>query len=195
MAYRFQFRGDIESNWTNIILAEREIGILQKNENGKIVNTNLYKIGDGKTAWKDLPYFGFNGTLSESLIIGENEQTQNEAVSKKALVEKFGEIIEAYEAADTALGGRIDGVVTNYEAADTALGGRIDGVVTNYEAADAALGGRIDGVVTNYEAADAALDGRITKLEESHVIMSETNWNPETAEENTFYYIYEETKD
>ena len=163
MAYRFQFRGDIESNWTNIILAEREIGILQetKKVDGKdvLVNTNLYKIGDGKTAWKDLPYFGFNGTLSESLTTEENEQTQNEAVSKKALVEKFEEIIKAYEAADTTLGGRIDGVVTAYEAADTALG------------------------------------DRITKLEGSHVIMSETAWDPETAEENTFYYIYEETKE
>ena len=159
MAYRFQFRGDVETAWENIILADREIGILQKKDNGKLVNTNLYKIGDGKTPWKDLPYFGFSGTFSESLNEVAGEQSSNMVVSKAVLVAKFDEVETAYEAADTALSGRIDGAVAAYEAADTAL------------------------------------SGRITTLEGAHVIVSENDWDPESAKENTFYYIYEETKE
>lgn len=65
MAYILQHRRDTAANWeaVNPILADAEIGyVLDKDENGK-QKSSLYKIGDGKTAWNDLPYFGFNGNV------------------------------------------------------------------------------------------------------------------------------------
>lgn len=50
-----QFRRDNASNWTtnNPVLAEGEIGLE--------LDTNLFKVGDGITEWKDLPYGGMKG--------------------------------------------------------------------------------------------------------------------------------------
>lgn len=89
MAYRFQFRGDKEANWKGVILADREIGILVGND-GK--NTNLYKIGDGRTVWENLPYFGFNGTISSSLLIVDGEDVDKSVLNKKVIVDQFKEI-------------------------------------------------------------------------------------------------------
>jgi hypothetical protein len=79
------------------------------------------------------------------------------------------EIVNAYTAADAALGTRIDNVVTSYAAADTALGTRIDNVVTSYAAADTALGTRIDNVEAAYVTADTALGTRIDNVEAAYV--------------------------
>ena len=50
MAVVIQFRHDTTAEWTaeNPILAEGELGTE--------LDTNLFKIGDGATAWNDLPY-------------------------------------------------------------------------------------------------------------------------------------------
>lgn len=67
MAYIIQQRRDTLKNWNEInpVLADSEIGfILDLDENGK-QKSSLYKIGDGSTAWKDLPLFGFNGNISK----------------------------------------------------------------------------------------------------------------------------------
>ena len=79
------------------------------------------------------------------------------------------EIVNAYTAADTALGKRIDDVVTSYTAADAALGTRIDNVEAAYVTADTALGTRIDEVVASYTAADTALGTRIDEVVTSYV--------------------------
>ena len=61
-----QFRHDVGANWTTVnpVLAEGEMGIE--------TDTDLFKIGDGVTAWNSLPYgglqgptgpTGFNGTI------------------------------------------------------------------------------------------------------------------------------------
>ena len=50
---RIQLRNDTPSNWTtaNPVLLAGEIGIERD------TNRNRIKIGDGTTAWNDLPYF------------------------------------------------------------------------------------------------------------------------------------------
>ena len=50
---RIQLRNDTPSNWTtaNPVLLAGEIGIERD------TNRNRLKIGDGTTAWNDLPYF------------------------------------------------------------------------------------------------------------------------------------------
>lgn len=114
MAYRFQFRGDEEANWTGVILADREIGILIKN--GK--NTNLYKIGDGKKPWEDLPYYGFDGTISTNLEIVANEQANLSVLSKLVTVNKFIEIDNKTVAIDN----KLTSIDTNIENIEKAIG-------------------------------------------------------------------------
>jgi Major tropism determinant N-terminal domain len=64
MTVRIQHRRDTAANWTsnNPTLAQGEIGFE--------TNTNLYKIGDGGTAWTSLSYAGAQGTTGTSAIQG-----------------------------------------------------------------------------------------------------------------------------
>lgn len=73
-------RRDISANWeaVNPILASGEIGV----EGTPTVDMDRMKIGDGVTAWKDLPYvaatdLGVNGiaspTLSSIVVMTEAE--------------------------------------------------------------------------------------------------------------------------
>jgi hypothetical protein len=67
MAYILQHRRDTLENWKSVnpVLADAEIGyILDLDENGK-QKSSLYKIGDGRTAWNDLPLFGFGGNVHD----------------------------------------------------------------------------------------------------------------------------------
>ena len=52
---QLQFRRDTSNNWSNTdpILASGELAIE--------VDTNLFKIGDGRTSWRKLPYGGLQG--------------------------------------------------------------------------------------------------------------------------------------
>ena len=91
MAYRLQFRKDTKANWESVNpqLADGEIGLIR--------GTNLYKIGEPKDNgtlkfWNELPLYGFNGTLSQTLETVEGEAIDNEAVTKAALIAKFSEI-------------------------------------------------------------------------------------------------------
>ena len=56
-------RNDVEANWkaSNPVLLAGEIAFS--------VDVNNLKIGDGKTAWKDLPYYMQPLTDSESLAL------------------------------------------------------------------------------------------------------------------------------
>ena len=77
MAYIIQQRRDTLSNWNSVnpVLADAEIGfILDLDEQGK-QKSSLYKIGDGKTAWVDLPIFGFNGNISRDFAISNLENS------------------------------------------------------------------------------------------------------------------------
>jgi len=63
---QFQFRRGTSSEWTsaNPVLASGEMGIE--------TNTNLFKVGNGSTAWNSLPYGGIQGA---SGIAGVNGAT------------------------------------------------------------------------------------------------------------------------
>ena len=179
MAYRFQFRGDIESNWTNVILADREIGILQTKVGNEIKNTNLYKIGDGKTAWKDLPYFGFNGALSTSLDVVVGEQTDNIVVTKGALVEKFNSLDSAISVLAS-----IEELQALSTKIETLEGWKAEIDNENY-----------NDRITALETSSKQYATDIQTLKDMHVVISQDSFIPEDAEENVFYYIYEETKE
>ena len=65
MAYIIQQRRDTAENWqkVNPVLARGEMGFIEDvDANGK-QKSSLYKMGDGKHAWNELPVFGFGGNV------------------------------------------------------------------------------------------------------------------------------------
>jgi hypothetical protein len=68
MAITIQLRGDTAANWVtaNPILAERELAFE--------TDTDLYKLGDGVTAWNDLPYKALR-QIDDATIINFTNQT------------------------------------------------------------------------------------------------------------------------
>lgn len=82
---QMQQRRDTAAQWaaSNPVLLEGELGIVTD-------DPNLYKIGDGVTAWNDLKFRGFDGTLVQTL--GDSE---NAAMSQKAVTSKLTEL-ESY---------------------------------------------------------------------------------------------------
>ena len=54
-------RRDTKANWAaqNPVLLAGELGIVSD-------DPNLYKVGDGTTAWNALPFRGFDGTLTHT---------------------------------------------------------------------------------------------------------------------------------
>lgn len=75
-------RQDTKANWAaaNPVLLDGEIGFVSDDR-------NLYKVGDGRTAWNDLPFRGFDGTLAQEL-----GTSANAAISQKAVTEKLTEL-------------------------------------------------------------------------------------------------------
>ena len=77
-------RQDTKANWAaaNPVLLDGELGMVSDDR-------NLYKVGDGRTAWNDLPFRGFDGTLAQEL-----GTSANAAISQKAVTEKLTELSE-----------------------------------------------------------------------------------------------------
>lgn len=75
-------RQDTKANWAaaNPVLLDGELGMVSDDR-------NLYKVGDGRTAWNDLPFRGFDGTLAQEL-----GTSPNAAISQKAVTEKLTEL-------------------------------------------------------------------------------------------------------
>ena len=65
--YRIIPRHDTKANWqtNNPILLKGEIGNVDD-------NPNLYKIGNGISRWNDLPFRGYNGTVTDRTGNDEN---------------------------------------------------------------------------------------------------------------------------
>ena len=78
-------RQDTKANWAaaNPVLLDGELGMVSDDR-------NLYKVGDGRTAWNDLPFRGFDGTLAQEL-----GTSANAAISQKAVTEKLTELSAA----------------------------------------------------------------------------------------------------
>ena len=81
-------RRDTRANWeaANPVLLDGELGIVSD-------DPNLYKMGDGVTAWNDLPFRGFDGTLVQDL-----GDSPNAVMSQAAVSEKFAAVSESLNA-------------------------------------------------------------------------------------------------
>lgn len=212
MAYRFQHRRDTEENWQGVILADGEIGMIQRN--GK--NTNLYKIGDGVTAFENLPLFGFNGTLSNTLNVSAGEQTQNEAVSKDALVTKFSSIDTKFTSLDEALAllstkeelKALSDIVTSnknsYDEFVAETSGTLETIgetLEEHKGSIEELGGGIEGLnetVSSHTESISSINSDLETLKTKHQTLTQSQYDTLESEGNlvddVFYYIYEETE-
>ena len=201
MAYRLQFRKDTKANWESVNpqLADGEIGLIR--------GTNLYKIGEPKDNgvlkfWNELPLYGFNGTLSQTLDVAEGEAVNNEAVTKAALIAKFNEIsnsmstitgrLDSLELPDDATslkkyledlselvetqGGAIDEIYSRISSVETTLNGieseEGEGVKGLVEKV-----GDLEGIINDSgegEEKVLGLKSRVKVLEEKHVVYSKS---------------------
>ena len=214
MAYRLQFRKDTKANWESVNpqLADGEIGLIR--------GTNLYKIGEPKDNgvlkfWNELPLYGFNGTLSQTLDVAEGEAVNNEAVTKAALIAKFNEIsnsmstitgrLDSLELPDDATslkkyledlselvetqGDVIDEINSRISSVETTLNGQ-EGLVEKV--------GNLEGIINDSgegEEKVLGLKSRVDVLEDKHVVYSKSDYEALDANDiipDVFYYVYEE---
>lgn len=87
---RIKQRSDSAANWAavNPVLLKGELGLVDD-------DPNLYKVGDGKTAWNDLPLRGFDGTVAQ------------ETGDSPAAVMSQAAVTRALEAADEKIEGKV----------------------------------------------------------------------------------------
>lgn len=94
MAYILQHRRDTLTNWTSVnpVLADAEVGfILDLDENG-VQKSSLYKIGDGRTSWNNLPLFGFGGNVYDDF---RGNDLNTSVASRQAILNKINEIAQS----------------------------------------------------------------------------------------------------
>ena len=86
--YRIIPRHDTKANWqtNNPILLKGEIGNVDD-------NPNLYKIGNGTSRWNDLPFRGYNGTVTDGM--GDDE---NSVMSQKAVTQSINSVVTKHNA-------------------------------------------------------------------------------------------------
>lgn len=203
MAYRLQFRKDTKANWESVNpqLADGEIGLIR--------GTNLYKIGEPKDNgvlkfWNELPLYGFNGTLSQTLDVAEGEAVNNEAVTKAALIAKFNEIsnsmstitgrLDSLELPDDATSLKkyledLSELVGEQKDAISVIDGRISAVETTINGVDSEEGegvkglvekvGDLEGIINDSgegEEKVLGLKSRVKVLEEKHVVYSKSDY-------------------
>lgn len=214
MAYRLQFRKDTKANWESVNpqLADGEIGLIR--------GTNLYKIGEPKDNgvlkfWNELPLYGFNGTLSQTLDVTEGEAVNNEAVTKAALIAKFNEISNSM----STITGRLDSLELPDDATSLkkyledlselveTQGDVIDEIDSRISAVETTINGQeglvekvddLEGIINDSGEGDEkvlGLKSRVEVLEEKHVVCSKSDYDSLDANDiipGVFYYVYEE---
>lgn len=142
---QMQQRRDTAANWaaSNPVLLEGELGIVTD-------DPNLYKIGDGVTAWNDLKLRGFDGTLVQTT--GDSE---NAAMSQKAVTSKLTELES--EVANTE---------SRVNASQKALEGRVNAEIEEFKDA-------VADQVDNYK--PIVINGNVTNAADEEDITSEDN--------------------
>jgi hypothetical protein len=104
MAYIIQQRRDTKDNWekVNPVLADAEIGFIKDLDENLKQKSSLFKIGDGKTAWNDLPLFGWGGTFYNAESAWRGSDLDTSIASQQAVLNKIAEKILASETTTNA---------------------------------------------------------------------------------------------
>lgn len=104
MAYIIQQRRDTKENWekVNPVLSDSEIGFIKDLDENLKQKSSLFKIGDGKTAWNDLPLFGWGGTFYNAESAWKGSDLDTSIASQQAVLDKIAEKISASETTTNA---------------------------------------------------------------------------------------------
>lgn len=99
MAYIIQQRRDTKENWekVNPVLADAEIGFIKDVDADGKSKSSLFKIGDGKTTWNDLPLFGWGGTFYNAESAWRGSDLDTSIASQQAVLNKIAEKIAESE--------------------------------------------------------------------------------------------------
>lgn len=104
MAYIIQQRRDTAENWkkVNPVLARGEMGFIEDvDENGK-QKSSLYKMGDGKHAWNELPVFGFGGNVYGTENAWKGSDLDTSIASQQAVLDRIAMAIATSEESDAS---------------------------------------------------------------------------------------------
>lgn len=107
MAYIIQQRRDTKENWekVNPVLADAEIGFIKDVDADGKSKSSLFKIGDGKTTWNDLPLFGWGGTFYNAESAWRGSDLDTSIASQQAVLNKIAEkIAESETTTNTTIG-------------------------------------------------------------------------------------------
>ena len=108
----FRLKRGLAAKWQELNL------ILDPGEPGFELDTYRLKIGDGKTAWNDLPYIGYNGASGgdDGIIVDTvlSDTSLNPIANKtvKAAIDKVEALIEHYEFGDEFIVTEANGIKT-----------------------------------------------------------------------------------
>lgn len=105
-------RSDIKQNWENADLPESPL-VLGTGEIGIEIDTNQFKIGDGTTNWKQLPYF--KGALDSAVT-----SLSNDFITEKGKIAKLEE--ELYGEGNTDANSRLDQLAEKVNALEVTGG-------------------------------------------------------------------------
>lgn len=107
----FRLKRGLAAKWQELNL------VLDPGEPGFELDTYRLKIGDGQTAWNDLPYIGYNGTGGDGDIIVDtvlSDTSLNPIANKpvKVALDRLESLIEHYEFGDEFIITEANGIKT-----------------------------------------------------------------------------------
>lgn len=107
----FRLKRGLAAKWQELNL------VLDPGEPGFELDTYRLKIGDGQTAWNDLPYIGYNGTGGDGDIIVDtvlSDTSLNPIANKpvKVALDRLESLIEHYEFGDEFIITEVNGIKT-----------------------------------------------------------------------------------
>lgn len=161
MAYTIQQRRDTKDNWekVNPVLADAEIGFIKDVDNDGKSKSSLFKIGDGKTAWIDLPLFGWGGTFYNADSAWRGSDLDTSIASQQAVLDK---IVEKITQSETKTNTNIGEVRTALEELFNASIKELD---TKYDKIINGTAEYTDEDTGEVIPADPGIEGRLTDAE------------------------------
>lgn len=151
---------DVEGKGAKLVLKRGEIGLCEipsNNPEAQTAPTVLFKVGDGTTPFGELKWASALAADVYSWAKADDVVLEEETIKFK----KGTEVVKSIDLSKFALNSELTTAVGLLEAADAALGERIDDVIAAaYD--DTEVRGLITKEVSDREAADLVLEGKIT---------------------------------
>ena len=156
---------DVEGKGAKLVLKRGEIGLCEipsGNAAAQTAPTVLFKVGDGTTPFGELKWASALAADVYSCAKADDVVLEDEVIRFK----KGTEVVKSIDLSKFALNSELTSAVGLLEAADAALGKRIDDVIAAaYD--DTEVRGLITKEVSDREAADLVLEGKIGDAQEA----------------------------